>query len=126
MPMYLVRWPGLVAALVTAANEDDLIDILDETGNPEGCTWSLYRGPVYIEFSLNAKVEIAESDKPLERPLEPSEVGLGDIAHPRTRRHERIHPRGRESHENGRRDHEEGIPGSSWCLESVPRCSSRG
>ena len=80
MAMYLVRWPGLVAALVTAADEDDLIDILDETANPEGCTWSLYRGPVYVEFSLNAKVEIAESDKPRERPLEPSEVGLGDIA----------------------------------------------
>ncbi len=87
MPMYLVRWPGLVAALVTAADEDDLIDILDETANPEGCTWSLYRGPVYVEFSLNAKVEIAEPDdrKPRERPLEPSEVRLDDISRIRAR-----------------------------------------
>ncbi len=79
MPMYLVRWPGLVAALVTAADEDDLIDILDETSNPEGCTWSVYRGPVYLEFSLNAKVEIAEPNEPRDRPLEPAEVRLGDV-----------------------------------------------
>jgi hypothetical protein len=87
MPMYLVRWPGLVAALVTAADEDDLIDILDETANPEGCTWSVYRGPVYVEFSLNAKVEIAEPEdrKPRERPLEPSEVRLDDISRIRER-----------------------------------------
>jgi hypothetical protein len=81
--MYLVRWPGLVAALVTAADEDDLIDILDETANPEGCTWSVYRGPVYVEFSLNAEVEIREPEpkarEPRERPLEPSEIRLGDV-----------------------------------------------
>lgn len=85
MPMFLVRWPGLVAALVTAADEDDLIDILDETANPEGCTWSVYRGPVYVEFSLNAEVETTESDEPRERPLEPSDVRLGEVRRIRER-----------------------------------------
>lgn len=45
MPLYLVRWPGLVAAFINAADEDDLQDVLDEAANPEGCTWSEYDGP---------------------------------------------------------------------------------
>lgn len=80
MPLYLVRWPGLVAALVSAADEDDLVDVLDETANPEGCTWSVYRGPVCIEFSLNADVEIEETDKAREVPLEPGQVRIGDVS----------------------------------------------
>ena len=46
MPVYLVRWPDLSAALVKAGSEDELIGILDEVGNPDGCTWSIYRGPL--------------------------------------------------------------------------------
>jgi hypothetical protein len=80
MPLYLVRWPGLVAALVSATDEDDLIDILDETANPEGCTWSVYRGPVNIEFSINAENQIEEAEKPRERPLEPEQIRLGDVS----------------------------------------------
>jgi hypothetical protein len=80
MPLYLVRWPELVAALVSAADEDDLLHILDETANPEGCTWSVYRGPLCIEFSLNAESEIEEASEPRERPLEPANITLGDVA----------------------------------------------
>ena len=35
MPIYLVRWPDLSAALVKASSEDDLVEILDEVANPE-------------------------------------------------------------------------------------------
>ena len=80
MPLYLVRWPGLVAALVSAADEDELLDTLDETANPEGCTWSVYRGPVCIEFSLNADVKIDEPDTPHDRPLSPEHVQIGDVS----------------------------------------------
>ena len=79
VPLYLVRWPGLVAALITAADEDDLVDILDETANPEGCTWSVYRGPVCIEFTLNAPFEILEKDAPRTRPLQPDQLRIGDV-----------------------------------------------
>jgi hypothetical protein len=40
MPIYLVRWPDLSAALVKASLEDELVEILDELANPEGSTTS--------------------------------------------------------------------------------------
>lgn len=79
VPLFLVRWPGLVAALVSAANEDELLDILDETANPEGCTWSLYRGPLYVELALNVEHSIEGRGKARDLPLEPSEVQVGDV-----------------------------------------------
>nr|MBA3539360.1 hypothetical protein [Deltaproteobacteria bacterium] len=57
MPLYLVRWPHLTAALASVPNEDALLALLDEIRNPEGCTWSVYRGPLFIEFDLKADVE---------------------------------------------------------------------
>ncbi len=60
MPIHLVRWPDLSAALVKAGSEDDLIDILDEVANPEGCAWSVYRGPLFVEFSLPARFQVEE------------------------------------------------------------------
>lgn len=80
MPLYLVRWPGLVAALVSAADEEELLDTLDESANPEGCTWSVYRGPVNIEFTLNVDISIDEKDAPRERPLQPEQVRIGDVS----------------------------------------------
>jgi hypothetical protein len=80
MPIYLVRWPGLAAALVSAANEDELLTTLDETENPEGCTWSVYRGPINIEFTLNAEIEIDEAEGLRGRPLEPGQVRVGDVS----------------------------------------------
>lgn len=80
MPLYLVRWPGLVAALVNAAGEDDLLDILDETANPEGCTWSVYRGPLYVELALNVDYSIEGADTVRELPLDPSEVKVRDVS----------------------------------------------
>lgn len=80
MPLYLVRWPGLQAALVSAPNEDKLLEHLDEIANPEGCTWSIYRGPVYLEFALNAHVEIDGLDEPPTRPLQPDDVHIRDVS----------------------------------------------
>lgn len=80
MPLYLVRWPGLVAALVSARDEDDLLDILDETANPEGCTWSLYRGPLYLDLALNVDYSLAGADQVREQPLSPSDVQVGDVS----------------------------------------------
>lgn len=80
MPLYLVRWPGLVAALVSAADEDELLDILDETANPEGCTWGLYRGPLYIELALNVEHSIEGTGTARELPLDPSHVQVGDVS----------------------------------------------
>ena len=80
MPLYLVRWPGLVAALIGATDEDELLDILDETTNPEGCTWSVYRGPVCIEFAVNAEVQTDEASGTPGRPLSPDQVRVGDVS----------------------------------------------
>ena len=41
MPLYLVRWPDLSASLVSAENDEHLLDILDQVDNPEGCEWSI-------------------------------------------------------------------------------------
>ena len=55
MPIYIVRWPELCASLIKAKNEEDLIDKLDEVGDPGGCTWSEYQGPIWIEFDIPVK-----------------------------------------------------------------------
>ena len=52
MPLYLVRWPTLAASLVRAQDEDELLDILDEAADPGGCTYEVYRGPVWIDFDV--------------------------------------------------------------------------
>lgn len=79
VPLYLVRWPGLEAALVSAADEDELLQHLDEIANPEGCTWSVYRGPIFIELALNAEVEVAHSEQAAQLPLRPDELQLRDV-----------------------------------------------
>jgi len=57
MPLYLVRWPNLSAALVKASSEDELVDTLDQLSDPTGCTWQVYRGPVWIELELPVRVK---------------------------------------------------------------------
>src|SRR2546425_12077583 len=52
MPLYLVRWPNLSAAFVMATDEVDLVDRLDMLGDPSGCRWQVYRGPLHIEIDL--------------------------------------------------------------------------
>ena len=61
MPIYLVRWPDLSAALVKASSEDELVEILEEVANPDGCTWSVYLGPLFLEFGVVATPHILAS-----------------------------------------------------------------
>ena len=79
MPLYVVRWPDLSAALVKAGSEDELIEILDEVANPDGCTWSQYRGPLFLEFSLPAKFQLRERGESA-APMSPEDVVVGDVA----------------------------------------------
>lgn len=78
MPIYLARWPDLSAALVKARSEEDLEDLLDEIANPEGCTWSVYRGPLFIEFSLPVILDVKQRSG--RAPLEPGDIAVGDVS----------------------------------------------
>ena len=79
MPIYLVRWPDLSAALVKAGSEEDLVEILDEVGNPDGCTWSVYRGPLFLEFSLPLRFEVRERDERA-GPIPPGDILVEDVS----------------------------------------------
>lgn len=60
--LYLVRWPDLTAALVRAVDERDLAERLDELGDPGGCMWTEYDGPLWVELELPAKVRLKPHD----------------------------------------------------------------
>jgi hypothetical protein len=77
MPIYLVRWPDLSASLVRARDEDDLIDTLDQVANPEGCEWSVYKGPLFIDFRLPAAWRIQDA-RPGD-PVAPEHVVVEDV-----------------------------------------------
>lgn len=77
MPIYLVRWPGLSASLVRARSEGDLLYILDQVANPDGCEWSVYEGPLFIDFRL--PVEWSISGEPTAQPVAPEQVVIGDV-----------------------------------------------
>jgi len=79
MPLYLVRWADLSAALVTAYDEEHLLDVLDEVANPEGCRWTEYDGPVFVELSLPVDVELEQPDGS-GRPVSPEQLRVGDLA----------------------------------------------
>ena len=71
MPLYLVRWPTLKASLVRARDEDELIYYLDEVADPGGCTYKVYKGPVWIDFKLPFTIRDVTPDKKV--PIEPSD-----------------------------------------------------
>ena len=77
MPIYLVRWPELTASLVRARDEGDLLDILDQVANPEGCEWSVYEGPLFIDFRLPAE-GVIRGERPGE-PVAPDQVVIKDV-----------------------------------------------
>lgn len=52
MPLYLVRWPTLVASIVRADDEDHLTDILDEVASPTEAVWAEYDGPLWVDVAL--------------------------------------------------------------------------
>src|SRR5258708_39782837 len=74
MPIYLVRWPGWVASLVSARDELDLEMILDEESLLEGAAWEEYTGPLVIDLCLNAEIYVGEDRKGKPRKLEIGKV----------------------------------------------------
>ena len=77
MPLYLVRWPELSASLVRADDEEQLLFILDQVANSEGCEWSVYEGPLFINFLLPAKWSI--QDKNADGPATPDRIIIDDL-----------------------------------------------
>lgn len=77
MPIYLVRWPDLSASLVRAGSEEDLLDILDQVVNPEGCEWSVYEGPLFIDFRLPVEWHVRDA-RPGE-PVTPEQIVVDDV-----------------------------------------------
>ena len=77
MPIYIVRWPGLVASLVRAEDEEHLVEVLDQFANPDGCEWSVYDGPLFINFELPAEWSIR--DEHAGEPARPDQVVIDDV-----------------------------------------------
>lgn len=85
MPIYLVRWPTLRASLVYARNRDELLDTLDQVDDPGGCTFQVYRGPVWIDFELPFRIRDVTPDKkiptePADYTVDPAENFTGELA----------------------------------------------
>lgn len=78
MTLYLVRWPDLSCTLVTACDEDHLIYLLDEVGNPVGCRWTEYDGPVFIDFHLPVRITIDWPEQ-AGRPLSPEDIQIEEL-----------------------------------------------
>jgi hypothetical protein len=78
MALYLVRWPDLSCTLVTARDENHLGYLLDEVGNPEGCRWTEYDGPVFIDFHLPIRITIDWPEQ-AGRPLSPEAIQIEDL-----------------------------------------------
>jgi hypothetical protein len=57
--------------------EDELIEVLDQVGNPDGCEWSVYTGPLFIDVQLPAAWRIEEA-RPGE-PVTPAQVVVDDV-----------------------------------------------
>ena len=77
MPIYIVRWPDLSASLVRAASEEELPLILDQVANPEGCEWSVYKGPLFINFRLPVQWSIRD-ERP-GRPVAPEQIVIESV-----------------------------------------------
>jgi len=77
MPIYLVRWPDLSASLVQAEGEEHLLDILDQVGNPDDCEWSIYEGPLFIDFRLPVEWNIQDDRHTTS--IGPQQAVIGDV-----------------------------------------------
>jgi hypothetical protein len=58
MPLFLVRWPQMEASLISARDERELVDVIDQLDTPTACTWTEYDGPLWIDVDLNLEVEV--------------------------------------------------------------------
>lgn len=80
MPIYLVRWQDLSAALVAAEDERALVRTLDELADLEGVTWSVYRGPLWVELEVPVALGVADRRGRERAPLRHADLRLGDTA----------------------------------------------
>jgi len=62
MPLYLVRWPTLVASIVRADDEDHLTDILDEVASPSEAVWTEYDGPLWVDIALGIDAQHEQAE----------------------------------------------------------------
>ena len=46
----MVKWADGTAALIRAMNDGDLIELLDEVGDPSAAGWRTSDGPLWLEF----------------------------------------------------------------------------
>ncbi|HEX8699340.1 MAG TPA: hypothetical protein VF815_10925 [Myxococcaceae bacterium] len=76
MPLYLVRWPDLSVALVKARNEDELLMRLDEYADPTGCQWMVYRGDVFLDFSIPIKIKRNPTSQTQQEPLTDNQLAV--------------------------------------------------
>lgn len=53
--LYLVRFPGLRCAIISAKNVLDLVNIIDAVEDPSDCFYQEYVGPVRIDIDLNVQ-----------------------------------------------------------------------
>lgn len=67
MPIYLVRWPEMRVSLIQAEDSDELVYLLDEAGDPGGCSWEVYDGPLWFDLKLPVDVRVRGGigDKPV-------------------------------------------------------------
>jgi len=77
MPIYIVRWPDFSASLVRADSEEELEFILDQIGNPEECEWSVYEGPLFVNFQLPVRWNIRD-ERP-GHPVAPEQIVIDDV-----------------------------------------------
>jgi hypothetical protein len=50
VPIYIVRWANRSASIVRARDEDHLLLLLDEVGDPGAALWEEYDGPLWVEL----------------------------------------------------------------------------
>ena len=58
MPIYLCRWPDGDVSMVTAEDEDEVIDVLDEIGDPSDVTITPFEAPLCVTLCLNDTGEL--------------------------------------------------------------------
>lgn len=71
MPIYLVRWPGSSLSIIRAQNKTELMDIIDEVGDPTQCRIKEYRGPLFVSLNLKLDYKMGRD----------GEILLQDVSH---------------------------------------------
>lgn len=73
----MVRWRRPCASLVAARDEGELVDILAQVEDSEGATWSVYSGPLHVNFQLPVDYHIHETGP--DGPPGPGEIVIDDV-----------------------------------------------